>query len=59
MIDNNTLMRLLEDTPHTVEDVINYYYTRYTEEQFLGIMKDLYERSDEIYNKFFALAEKK
>ena len=59
MIDNNTLMRLLEDTPHTVEDVINYYYTRYTEEQFSGIMKDLYERSDEIYNKFFALAEKK
>ena len=59
MVDNNTLMRLLEDTPHTIEDVVNYYYTRYTKEQFLGIMKDLYERSDEIYNNFFALAEKK
>lgn len=59
MVDNNTLMRLLEDTPHTIEDIVNYYYTRYTKEQFLGIMKDLYERSDEIYNKIFALAEKK
>ena len=59
MVDNNTLMRLLENTPHTVEDIVNYYYTRYTKEQFLGIMDYLYEHSDEIYNKFFALAEKK
>ena len=59
MVDNNTLMRLLENTPHTVEDIVNYYYVRFTKEQFLGIMEYLYDHSDEIYNKFFALSEKK
>lgn len=58
MINNDTLMRLLEDTPYIIQDIVNYYYIHYTKEQFLDIMEYLYEHSDEIYNKFFALAEK-